>query len=78
MKLFMCMHVTKSLLLRNFEKFWTWITIYCILKNLSSIVELYFCQIFMPMKFELMLISRTIGINHACYSMASFVIFIFG
>ena len=31
MKLFVCMHVTKSLLLCKFENFWIWFTIYWIL-----------------------------------------------
>ena len=45
-------------------------------KNLGLFVELCFSHMFMPIKFELQLISRTVDIYHACSIIAGFVIFI--
>ena len=39
-------------------------------------MEIYLSHVFISVKFELQLTSRTIDVNHAFYTMSSFVIFI--
>ena len=46
------------------------------LKKLGIFVELSFSHIFTSAKFELHLMSITVDVNYACYTMASLVIFV--
>ena len=48
----------------------------CAEKNLNLFVKLYFGHMFMRVMFGLQWTSRSVDINHPCFAMTSFVIFI--
>ena len=92
MKLFLCMNVTKLLLLYKFEKLLNLLTIYlsyCLIsrlylwyivpllrKNLGLFLKLCFSHINMPEKFEHHLLNILTFIIHAWDIMLSFAIFV--